>query len=172
MAALPLSTRTSTDPLLLRSIALRVAASGIWRPFVADPGAGRTHRLLLADDTAEVWLLGWGPGARTGSHDHGDATAAFVVLDGDLVEIRHRREPKISTLAPGQPVVVPPGEVHDVLNPGTDPAWSIHAYGPRLTEMTWYDPAGRDVVRVEPLVPELPAYGGRIAAVLRHPSAD
>lgn len=31
-----------------------------------------------------------------------------------------------------------PGELHDVRNESPEPAISIHAYAPRLTEMTYY----------------------------------
>ena len=33
---------------------------------------------------------------------------------------------------------IEPGQVHDVRNELVEPAVSIHAYSPRLTEMTYY----------------------------------
>src|SRR3954451_23831848 len=61
-------------------------AESLWRPHVAHDPDERVRRRLLATPAYEVWLLGWTPRQSVGLHDHGDATGAFVVVDGELVE--------------------------------------------------------------------------------------
>ncbi len=49
------------------------------------------------------------------------------------------------TLTAGRDVGFPAGHVHDVLNTGTEPAVSVHAYSPPLSAMSYYEvrPDGR-----------------------------
>ncbi len=62
------------------------AARDQWRPVVRfTPRRRWFHRLGLTDDY-ETWLLTWLPGQRTGFHDHGGASGAFAVAQGDLRE--------------------------------------------------------------------------------------
>lgn len=102
---------------------------------------------MSAGALVDVWLLSWLPGQATDLHDHGPSAAAFMVVRGELAEVRvdadgrwsrHRREA-------GPVTSVPPGLVHDVHGAGSGPAVSIHAYSPPLRRMTFYtrDTEGR-----------------------------
>ncbi len=131
------------SPDLLVDIATGLAtAQDMWRPMAEHPGPERHSARLLATDEYEAWLLGWLPGHRVDLHDHGNSAAAVVVVAGELVELRPLRSRSVRTLTVAEPVTVPVGEVHDILNLGVGPATSIHVYSPPLTEMTFYDDSG------------------------------
>ncbi|MEV6347040.1 cysteine dioxygenase family protein [Actinoplanes sp. NPDC051851] len=121
-----------------------------------DPVERWYHHLAVADDY-EVWVLTWLPGQQTEIHDHGGSAGAFHVFSGTL------NEDTIATGGPGGPRVTSRdlGEgagrrfgahhIHRIVNRGTDPAISIHVYGPALTRMTKYRlaPEGLEVLTVE-----------------------
>jgi quercetin dioxygenase-like cupin family protein len=75
----------------------------------------------------EVWLMSWLPGQSTDPHDHGQATGAFTIVSGDLVE-HVLRDGSTHRLRAGQSRVFAPGYAHDVRNEGADPAVSLHVY--------------------------------------------
>ncbi|MDX6215202.1 MAG: hypothetical protein QOG99_786 [Frankiales bacterium] len=112
----------------------------LWRQHVHfDSGSRYWHRLATLPD-ADLWLLTWLPDQQTDLHDHGEATAAFTLVSGSLEEIRVSDGRRVSrSLTCGQVSWVPAGAVHDVGNRGDSPAISIHAYSPRLTQMTFWD---------------------------------
>lgn len=140
------------SPDLLVDIATGLAtAEDLWRPLAAHSGTDRHSVRLLATDEYEAWLLGWLPGHRVDLHDHGRSAAAIVVVSGQLVELRPMRSNTIRTLTVAEPVTVPVGEVHDVLNLGEAPATSIHVYSPPLTEMTFYDDSGTRPLHTVPV---------------------
>jgi len=94
---------------------------------------------LEAPAGVDVWLISWLPSQGTELHDHGASSAAFTVVAGTLTEIR----PDDGRLVPqefraGRTQTVDPGDLHDVLNAGTEPAVSIHAYSSPLTRMTYW----------------------------------
>lgn len=138
-----LTTRPATRPLttgeladLVRGIAARPEQ---WRPLARFQESGRWWTRLPAPDGVDVWLLTWLPAQGTELHDHGDSAAAFTIAAGTLTEVR----PAGGRLVPqdfarGQTQTVDPGDLHDVLNTGTEPAVSIHAYSPPLVRMTYW----------------------------------
>jgi quercetin dioxygenase-like cupin family protein len=150
---------TAPDPLLpyVREIA---DDPDQWRPHVRFDSASRHWSRLPTPDGVDVWLLTWLPDQRTNLHDHGDAAAALTVVQGSLTEVRAGRDGTLAaaTLTTGASHWVAPGVVHDVVNTSSEPAVSIHAYAPRLTQMTFWQPrrgrlvAGRTVLTDEPEV--------------------
>ncbi|WP_421733570.1 cysteine dioxygenase [Cellulomonas sp.] len=142
---------TTTAPLsvselsaLTRSIAARPE---LWQPLVRFEETGRWWTRLDGPPDVDVWLLTWLPSQGTELHDHGDSAAAFTIAAGTLTEIRPQRDGRLvpQELPAGQTQTVEPGDLHDVLNTGTEPAVSIHAYSTRLTRMTYWatTPDGR-----------------------------
>lgn len=110
-----------------------------------DPSQRWYHR-LAQDEHTQVWLLSWLPGQSTGLHDHGGSSGAFVVVSGTL------REYTTTARQPDEPTgrlasrAVPAGGgrsfgpqyIHQITNTSTEPAVSLHVYGPALREMTRY----------------------------------
>lgn len=106
-----------------------------------DPRSRWYHR-LDAEADHEVWLLTWLPGQGTDLHDHGGSAGGFTVVSGELTELT----PSISggrlspwTLRPGQGRRFGARYIHQVTNRGTEPAVSVHAYSPALTNMRRYE---------------------------------
>jgi len=145
------------DVATLVDIATGLAtAEGLWRPHVSHDPVSRTSVRLIATPAYEVWLLGWTPGQRVELHDHGSSNAAFVVVDGELDELTLRPSGlDRGRFAKGDVGTVLAGTVHDVLNPGTDAATSIHVYADPLRTMTFYETDGTP--RFSEIVQEVPA---------------
>lgn len=125
----------------LTTLALDVARdTSRWEQHVRFHSDRRHWARLPGPDDVDLWLLTWLPDQATELHDHGDAAAAVVVLRGRLTEVRAQPDGGLSTsvLIPGGAYGLAVGTVHDVLNAGPEPAVSIHAYSPRLTQMTFY----------------------------------
>lgn len=122
---------------LTRSIAARPE---LWEPLVQFQESGRWWTRLDAPEGVDVWLLSWLPSQGTELHDHGSSAAAFTVVAGALTEFRPGAEVALvpQELAAGLTQTVAVGSLHDVLNAGTEPAVSIHAYSPPLTRMTYW----------------------------------
>jgi hypothetical protein len=121
-----------------------------WRPLVRYAETGRWWTRLSGDDTVDVWLLSWLRDQTTDLHDHGGSRAAFTVVQGALHELRPAGEGLTNErIAPGRIQWVAPGVVHDVGNPWTTPAVSIHAYSPPLTSMTYYRRGRHGLTAVE-----------------------
>jgi hypothetical protein len=137
------------DELLAIAEGLAVSAPG-W------PGMDRPTRrvwdIMVASDAFEAWVIAWPPGGAIELHDHGGSSGAVVVASGELVETTVTRRPDGS--AETETTVLPVGassafeapHIHDLVNLGTVPALSVHAYGPRLTAMTHYDIAEGQLV--------------------------
>jgi predicted metal-dependent enzyme (double-stranded beta helix superfamily) len=127
----------------LVSIAQDLASRGIARRPDPDP-LRRSWDLILATDHFEAWAIDWPPGGSIKLHDHGDSLGAVVVTEGELVETRVVRgaegqlRTKTTTLGRSDFLELERGCVHDVINPGTLGATSIHVYAPRLRSMTYY----------------------------------
>jgi hypothetical protein len=89
----------------------------------------------------DAWLLWWSPEGEIDLHDHGGASGAIYVLEGRLLETHATRSGgrlRLRTLEAGGSIAFGPDHVHDIINPGPEPALSLHAYGPRLETMTYY----------------------------------
>jgi predicted metal-dependent enzyme (double-stranded beta helix superfamily) len=103
----------------------------------------------------EAWFIGWPGGSLAPLHDHGGASGVVGVLSGRLTESFHR--PGLDgwqqrDWRAGQRLELAPGVCHEVRNPGTRIAYSVHVYAPRLECMTFYDrtaEGGMQPVRVE-----------------------
>lgn len=107
-------------------------------------GSERTWRRLPAQSDADVelWLITWPVGTGTGWHDHGSASGAFTTLRGTLTEYSWNGLVHVRTLAAGQGRHFDASHIHDVVNAGTEPAVSLHAYSPSLPAMTRYELVG------------------------------
>jgi hypothetical protein len=138
----PAVRRASADHL---AIAKRYAARPDDWPFSPrfDPFQ-RWHCRLAEEPDAEVWLLSWLPGQHTDLHDHGGSSGAFVVVTGTLTEytaaIRPDGLPRLfdNTFSAGHGRSFGPHHIHQIANAGSQPAVSLHVYGPALREMTRY----------------------------------
>ena len=136
---MPVVTTVARATDLLSLVRAHAAEPDEW-PFAPrfDPVKRWYGRLAVADDH-EIWLLTWLPGQGTDLHDHGGSAGAFTVVSGELVE---------QTVSGGDLVAAAygPGEghrfgahfVHRMVNAGSTPAVTVHAYGPALTAMTRY----------------------------------
>ena len=138
----------------LDAIVRTVAASPhLWRRHVRfDRGSRYWHRIATLP-AADLWLLTWLPDQSTDLHDHGSSAAAFTVVAGALEEVRAHPDGRRarSTLSAGACTTVPPGAVNDVGNRCSPPAISIHAYAPRLEQMTFWESTPSGLRRLETL---------------------
>jgi mannose-6-phosphate isomerase-like protein (cupin superfamily) len=129
-----------TEVDLTRLVADVAARPALWRHAVRFDGTERCWTRIDAPQGVDLWVLTWLTFQGTDLHDHGRSRAAFTVVRGALHEIRPdalgRLRPRKFT--PGVVATIEPGEVHDVRNELAEPAVSIHAYSPTLTEMTYY----------------------------------
>jgi quercetin dioxygenase-like cupin family protein len=130
----------------------RASALDLLRQYAADPtlidrldpshtDPATTERQwvnLRPDGNADLWLISWPADSRTGWHDHGTASGAFLVLEGTLTECSWDGAVHARTLRKGQGRSFGAGHIHDVVNTSGVPALSMHAYTPRLTTMTRY----------------------------------
>lgn len=161
----PLPRRTgSRRKVDLLAIAERFAVSAAAVPELQGP-TERTWVLLALTDLFEAWALGWPPGGTIELHDHGLSHGAVVVAAGELVETTVRPTTRgvalIGThhIVAGEHRQFGPRYVHDLRNGGEQQAVSVHVYGPRLSEMSYYemDERGRlAVVRTEEISPPGP----------------
>lgn len=122
---------------LTRSIAAR---NDLWQPLVRFQQSGRWWTRLDAPNGVDVWLITWLPSQGTELHDHGDSSAAFTVVSGTITEFRPHLDGALvpQEFSTGQTQTVDPGDLHDVLNAGKEPAVTIHAYSVPLTRMTYW----------------------------------
>jgi mannose-6-phosphate isomerase-like protein (cupin superfamily) len=159
-APMPAGPGAAADPTDLLGVDLDVLVDivaglarvpDLWRSLVVHDSVQRGKVRLLGTADYEVWLLGWCPGQRVELHDHGDSAAAFVVVEGDLVELRadHSGELHRVELARNAPRTAPRGTIHDVINVAGGVATSIHAYSPPLTAMGFYPEGVGGRVRTE-----------------------
>jgi len=114
----------------------------------------------------DAWLIAWPAGSDTGWHDHQGAAGVFYVARGVLTEFSLAGGRSAATLASGGASAAVPiaswtdvrtrraeagrgralgtNHVHHVVNEYDQPAYSVHAYSPRLygmTRYTWRDDA-------------------------------
>jgi hypothetical protein len=133
----------SVDLGTLTALTRRVAAEVLagHHDVAIDPQR-RSYRRLRSNDTVDVWLIGWATGQATELHDHGDSLGALTVVSGVLSERRwapHRGGIRIRLLRAGRSQGFRLGHVHDVVNPWSTGAVSVHAYSPPLTVMSYYE---------------------------------
>jgi predicted metal-dependent enzyme (double-stranded beta helix superfamily) len=117
----------------LTDLLVRTAPGTLRRTARHDPEHRWYLRLALTTQV-EIWLIGWAPGQGTRPHDHGGAAGAFTVLDGTLSETWREPSVPITRDLVGAPhgSTFGPSRVHQVHNPGTANATSVHAYSPPL----------------------------------------
>jgi Cysteine dioxygenase type I len=129
-------------PSRLRDIVLEISHSpSEWAHLVRFDLSSRFYSRLRVDDAHEVWLICWDIGQDTLLHDHGGSSGAFTVVRGALTEdfgavhgtgLRTRRH------AAGDAVGFGADYLHNLVNVGTEPTVSIHAYSPPLSSMSFY----------------------------------
>jgi len=107
----------------------------------------------------DAWLIAWPAGADTGWHDHQGAAGVFYVARGVLTEFSLVGGRSAVTASPSRGLAAPiaswadvrtrrvdagsgrglaTNHVHHVVNEYDRPAYSVHAYSPRLYGMTRY----------------------------------
>jgi len=130
----------------LADLVLRLAASPAeWLARVRLNPASRWYERIHLDDSHEVWVISWLPGQATGFHDHGEASGAFAVVWGTLMERRvaggaATGHVLAKPVGAGESRAFGPRYIHDVRNAAASTvAVSVHAYSPPLTLMTRYD---------------------------------
>lgn len=126
----------------LRQTVREIAAdSESWANLVQFDLTERYCARLHRTDEVEVWLICWDIGQDTLLHDHGGSVGAFTVARGALFEdfgavwrtgLRTRRH------AEGDEVGFGADYLHNLVNVGTEPTVSVHAYSPPLRTMNFY----------------------------------
>lgn len=126
------------------------ADTSLWTSLVRHDPVNRWHTRLLWTPFAEVYLLGWTADQDTRMHDHGGSVGAFAVTEGRLVEERGRARSAVIDRCghlTGSVVPFDARHVHNLGNPGPEPATSIHAYSPPLPFMRFYEPDAQGRLR-------------------------
>lgn len=126
----------------LRDLVTEIAANPAeWADQVRFDLYERFYVRLRRTDDVEVWLICWDIGQDTLLHDHGGSAGAFTVARGSLFEdygavdrpgLRTRRH------AAGDTVGFGVDYLHNLVNVGTEPTVSVHAYSPPLRAMNFY----------------------------------
>ena len=136
------TTTTTDDPAVdLAELVAEIAARpALWEHAVRFDGHERCWTRIDGPVGVDVWVLTWLTFQGTDLHDHGRSSAAFTVVRGAVHEIRPCADGRLRPrkFVPGVVAAIEPGQVHDVRNELVEPAVSIHAYSPRLTEITYY----------------------------------
>jgi predicted metal-dependent enzyme (double-stranded beta helix superfamily) len=136
---------------LARIVRQTVERPELWRPLVRFEADERWYARISSGDEHEVWLLTWLPGQQTGFHDHGESRGAFTVASGCLTEqaaICGRPETRSRKLRAGAVRSFGTRYVHDVRNDAIEPAVSIHAYSPPLSNMHRFEVASDGLLRL------------------------
>jgi quercetin dioxygenase-like cupin family protein len=133
-------------PAELSELVVGVAATAeLWRPVVGQATEQRWYAPLFETSSVQVWLISWGSGHELELHDHGPSAGAFAVVAGELVEYVSSEGPparlRRREIRAGQRRSFPVGYVHGLSNRSSEPALSVHAYSPPLTQMHSYHPA-------------------------------
>jgi mannose-6-phosphate isomerase-like protein (cupin superfamily) len=135
--------QTPRDATDLAGLVAAVAANpSHWQAAVRFGADERWWTRLHRDELTDVWLLTWVNDTGTDLHDHGRSAGAFIVVVGELEEVRPDgpgHELVTTTLHAGDVRRIERGVVHDVRSPSRFPAVSIHAYSPPLREMTFFE---------------------------------
>lgn len=130
--------RDFTKDQLVRMARLFANETGVART-IERSGDERKRHQLTKTPHLEVWVMTWPPGATTDWHDHGKASGAMVVVEGELIDRQWRGGSEHWVeLNAGDEGSVAAGTPHNLTNVGDDYAVTIHAYAPGLAEMTPY----------------------------------
>jgi mannose-6-phosphate isomerase-like protein (cupin superfamily) len=117
----------------------------VWYEQLPAHPVQRSGLRVIATGDYEVWLLRWPPRTSVSPHDHGGSAGAFVVVSGEVEEVRWRGAIRRSRLVgPGEVVTIDRGVAHDVLG-GPDLSVTLHVYSPPLASMSYYDEFGLPV---------------------------
>jgi hypothetical protein len=153
---LPVS--TSTTAAMLRWAATFAATANL--PELLPVTNERSWIPLSNPAGWDAWLIAWPAGSDTGWHDHQGAAGVFYVARGVLTEFSLAGGRSAGVSGAGEPVAVAAplanwtdvrtrrvevgrgrglgtNHVHHVVN-DDQPAYSVHAYSPRLYGMTRY----------------------------------
>jgi predicted metal-dependent enzyme (double-stranded beta helix superfamily) len=130
------------SPSELQAMVEEIATSpNRWSSSVRFDLTERFYARLRVDKAVEVWLICWDIGQDTLLHDHGGSVGAFTVARGSLLEdfgAVHRTGLRTRRHAAGDSVGFGTGYLHNLVNVGTEPTVSIHAYSPPLRSMNFY----------------------------------
>jgi predicted metal-dependent enzyme (double-stranded beta helix superfamily) len=139
---------SAADLRRLTDLLVRTAPDTLRLTARHDPGHRWYLRLALTTQV-EIWLIGWAPGQATRPHDHGGASGAFTVVDGQLAETyRDGGAPTARDLVtPLGGSSFGPDRVHQVGNPGSADATSVHAYSPPLLPLGEVDSLDTPVLK-------------------------
>ena len=132
------------------------ARSDLWTPLLRYGTDHHWSMQVHADDDVDIWLITWLQKQSTTLHDHGGSAGAFTAVSGRIREyLASGREHDV---AAGSTRSFGAHHIHDVYNPYAEPAVSVHAYSPPLTEMSYYAlaPGGgiKHVYTEQTMVPE------------------
>ena len=136
------------------------------RGFVSFGDEDYVRALIYRNDDLELRLHCWRPGQSSSLHGHGASACAFKIIRGTATETVLGDRDRV--WAPGSIVVEDQPRLHQVMNAGSDPLLTLHAYSPPLPIAAASPRRGRDVVIV----------GGGVAGVavayhlLREMNAD
>ncbi len=149
---------TSTTAAMLRWAANFAATANL--PELL-PVTGERSWIPLSNPAGwDAWLIAWPAGSDTGWHDHQGAAGVFYVARGVLTEfslaggrsaavsggetvavaapIAHWTDVRTRRVDAGRGRGLGTNHVHHVVNEYDQPAYSVHAYSPRLYGMTRY----------------------------------
>jgi hypothetical protein len=128
----------------LHDIAVGLARSAErWSTQLPEPGPQRTGLRVIGTPEYDAWLLQWPPGTAVTPHDHGASLGAFIVVIGELTEVRWERgRRRARCMRVGDLASVNRGVVHDVIASGTTASLSVHVYSPPLEVMGFYEDDG------------------------------
>jgi len=130
------------SPAELRATVQEIAARPAeWSNSVRFDLYERFYSRLHLDNSVEVWLICWDIGQDTLLHDHGGSVGAFAVARGSLIEdFGAVHGPGLTTRrhTAGDAVGFGVDYLHNLVNVGTEPTVSIHAYSPPLRAMNFY----------------------------------
>lgn len=105
------------------------------------------RNILFRNDDLEVVVIHLPGYCRTAIHDHGDAVGCMFVAQGELMNIEYRLDPNgfpeqndFSFIKNKELCSVPYGQIHELVNPNSEPVISLHVYTPSLIGAKRYKP--------------------------------
>jgi uncharacterized NAD(P)/FAD-binding protein YdhS len=116
------------------------------RGFVRFDQDDYVRALVYRNDELELRLHCWRPGQSSSLHGHGASACAFKIIRGTATETVLGDRDRV--WAPGSIVVEDQPRLHQVMNTGSDPLLTLHAYSPPLPVAAASRRHGRDVVIV------------------------